>query len=316
MSLIRRPSARRIIFVGGLWLLSTLAYSFAYWVLWYARPDAFIVNKEFNLTPIQDLQAKLWASDGTRIWSASPSTTAAGAIELDSLMGTVAELDRTAVKAEKALAPLQSDQAQLEAELKRAVQQHSELMWANVERYKTSAAAEEQKEAQRQADLVAALEERFGPNPPSHQAIVLADARVSLAHARYREALMAAAIGEFVLKNLGTFADAARSSEIGRLDDLLRDNSRRQTELSNRLSGVRKQAYDSLQSWYAARQSRLLWIDFLYFSVGVSTTTTFGDIIPNSRSARVAVMTQLVISVLLVGYLISLIGPRETKSAS
>lgn len=316
MSLVLRPRSRRIAYLAGLWLLSVVAYAFAYWLLWFVQPDAFIVNKEFNLTPIQDLHTKLWGNDSTSAWSPIPSIIAPGAIELDSLMGTVAELDRTAAEAEKSMAPLRSEQAQIEAELKQALQRHSELIWANVERYKSSAGAEERSESQKQADLVAALKKRFGPDPPSHQAIVLAEARVSLAHARYREAVKSAEVGDFVLKNLGTFADSVSSSEIRRLEELLKDKTQRQTALSARLSDVRKRAQDSLQSWYATRQPRLLWIDFIYFSVGVSTTTTFGDIIPNSRTARIFVMTQLVVSVLLVGYLVSLIGPTEDRSAT
>ncbi len=307
--------SHRIGVLAGLWLVSVIVYAFAYWLLWLAHPDAFIINKEFNLTPIEDLNSKLWGTNGNT-WSSTPSLSAPGALELDSLMSSVAELDRTAAEAESGMAPLRLEQAKIEAELKQAFQKHSELMWANIERYKSMQADAVRTESQKQSDLVAALEKNFGSKPPSHQAIILAEARVSLAHARYREAVKVAEIGEFVLRNLGSFADSASSSEIVRLEELLKDKTQRQAALFAQLSDVRKRAYESLEKWYAARQSRLLWIDFLYFSIGVSTTTTFGDIIPNSRSTRMFVMSQLVVSVLLVGYLVSLIGFREGGSAT
>lgn len=305
------PKSRRFAVAAAVWTLSVLAYSVGYWVLWYSRPDSFIMNKEFNLTPIQDLHTKLWDAERPATWSPSPTAKAPTATELDSLMGTVAELDRTAVEAEEALAPLRLEQAALEMESKRAFQRHSDLMWSNVEKYKTSAWAPEQKEVQRQTALVAALEQQFGIDPPSHQAIVLAEARVVLAHARYREAVKMAEVGEYVLRNLVSFSDSAATSEAGRVDEQLRTNATRQNELSARLSNIRKRAHDNLDSWYSARRDRLLWIDFLYFSVGVSTTTTFGDIIPNSRKARIFVLSQLVLSVFLVGYLVSLVGRTE-----
>lgn len=316
MKLIISSHSRSFLLAAGLWILSVLIYSFTYWGLWSSRPDAFILNKEFNLTPIQDLHAKLWAEDGPGTWPMGNAAKAPVAAELDSLMGSVAELDRTAIAAEKALAPLKQQQSELESESKRALLQHSELMWKNVEHYKSQAWATERDDVKRNEDLVAGLEQQFGMVPPSHQAIVLAEARVVLAHAKYREAVKMAEVSEYVLKNLGKFADPTATAETKRVEEQLRSNTEQQDELRKKLSTVRKHAHDSLNTWYVARQGRLLWLDFLYFSVGVSTTTTFGDIIPNSRIARMFALSQLVISVFLVGYLVSLVGRAGQKNAN
>ena len=44
------------------------------------------------------------------------------------------------------------------------------------------------------------------------------------------------------------------------------------------LGTKRKKLYRELEKWIDKREKRLNYWDFLYFSAGISATTTFGDI--------------------------------------
>lgn len=301
----------------GAWILSVLIYMGFYSYLWNLRPDSFILNKEFNLTPIQNLQEKLWLADKPPPFSPMdevgdlPKSNAdriSAVVELDSMAGIAAELDKTASDAVSALVPLSQEQRAIEAERKRAFDNHSESTSKNVDAYTYRQLAGERMEVRRRASLVESLERQFGNNPPNHQAIVLAEARVALAHARYQEVLKDADVAEYVLKNFSQFADSSAVAEVERLQAQLQGNEERQRALRESILNVRRQALENMKNWYHARQGRLSCLDFLYFSVGVSTTTTFGDIIPNSRAARMIALSQLILSIFIVGFLVSRVG--------
>ncbi|MGY5582783.1 ion channel [Vibrio cincinnatiensis] len=51
--------------------------------------------------------------------------------------------------------------------------------------------------------------------------------------------------------------------------------------------------------------NRLSFFDFLFYSVGISTTTTFGDITPNSSGVRILISMQLISCMFIISGLIS-----------
>ncbi|HEB0978545.1 TPA: two pore domain potassium channel family protein [Yersinia enterocolitica] len=44
----------------------------------------------------------------------------------------------------------------------------------------------------------------------------------------------------------------------------------------------------------------LNFLDFAFYSIGISTTTTFGDLVANSRLIRMLVCIQLLLSILVL----------------
>jgi hypothetical protein len=78
-------------------------------------------------------------------------------------------------------------------------------------------------------------------------------------------------------------------------------------ELEIQRGQIRRQIYDTLYSSREERLSRVKYFDFLYFSLGVSTSSSFGDIIPNSTLVRMTVILQVLISVFALAWLIELI---------
>ena len=78
---------------------------------------------------------------------------------------------------------------------------------------------------------------------------------------------------------------------------------------------------DSTKSILSARllkeDKSLKYIDFLYFSVITQSSTGYGDILPNSRTIRLIVILQVLISVLLVTFVLTIItsalGEKSSK---
>lgn len=78
----------------------------------------------------------------------------------------------------------------------------------------------------------------------------------------------------------------------------------------------RQKLSEEFQKYYTQRKAKLGIIDFLYFSVGIATTTTFGDIIGNTKGIRALITLELIIClVLLTGLLNSIFKPNNQTTS-
>lgn len=296
------------------WIVSVLIFSVAYWWAWIARPDSFILNKEFNLTPYDQLLGKLWSPSPGAMWESTAAASPSFTTELDDFSKSVGEIDRQAVSAQAELRALEREQSVIELASKAVYQEHSAKLWANVEKYKQKTVAGELTAVERAKAIADALAVAAQQSPSPAAAISAANARVDLVKAQYALAVRQADASEYALHHLRELADPDATEKFEATEAKLASLRQKQDDVSRRLGDLRGQAFKRLADWYSTRAARLEWIDFLYFSVGVSTTTTFGDIVPNSRLVRVVVLTQLIFSVLLVGYLVGLLGIRRGAS--
>lgn len=55
-------------------------------------------------------------------------------------------------------------------------------------------------------------------------------------------------------------------------------------------------------------------LDFFYYSVGISTTTTFGDIMASSPGARGMVTFQLLVSIFILAFATSKVVTKLQKN--
>ena len=313
MKLSPAPIRRPIVRVALLWVASVLLFSLVYWGYWNARPDSFILNKEFNLTPYDELLSRLWPSEQNLIWQMSPGFNAQIAEDLEDFMKSANELDKEATSVLKQLQSLQEQQKVLESRDSEVYRQHDAKLWANVEKYKSEVTRNEEEDAQAARNYVSRLESIAGPSPSSSMSIAIANSKVKLARANYALVLRRAEAADYVIHNLRALGDSSTTEQLDMLRAKLLETSNEQLDLTLRLGKIRERAFDKLRDWHSKRTSRLGWVDFLYFSVGVSTTTTFGDIIPNSRAVRVAVILQLVLSVVIVGCFVGLLSSPGGK---
>lgn len=295
------------------WILSALMFSFVYWFTWRTSPDSFILNKEFNLTPYEQLTDKLWSQRSDAIWDHSSGSQSTPSIELDELYKRVKELNREAASAQIQLSALEHEQAAIELAAQTVYAEHSAKLWSNVEKYKRTAIAVESAEVEKMTIVTDALASVAQTLSSPAANVAIANARVELARRQYTLAVKNAAVSEYVLQHLRELADPDTTAKFEATKQKLVLLRKEQSDLVEKLHVFRTRAFKLLEEWYSTRTERLEWIDFLYFSVGVSTTTTFGDIIPNSRVVRVSALIQLIFSLLLVGYLVSLLGHVRSK---
>jgi Ion channel. len=136
----------------------------------------------------------------------------------------------------------------------------------------------------------------------------IAQARLDAAHASYLAAVKKSEVSNYIVDNLGLFADQEHILEVTRISIARSNSISKEVALAKEIYDIHQNAWNELSKWHEARKARLEFLDFIYFSVGVSTTTTFGDITPNSRGARVAVLLQLTLSLLLLGLIVTRIS--------
>lgn len=65
-----------------------------------------------------------------------------------------------------------------------------------------------------------------------------------------------------------------------------------------------------LRRFHNQRIEKVGFMDFLYFSLLIATSNSFGDILPNTSAARLVVSLQLLIGIILIGYILSKIFPN------
>jgi Ion channel len=105
--------------------------------------------------------------------------------------------------------------------------------------------------------------------------------------------------------DVARFTKTAVLAEMTKLDADANADAKRQIAIWDRQRELRKNRDDLLDTLGGQRIASLDFLDFLYFSLGVSTTNTFGDIIPNSRSVRFTIIIQLIISLVLIGLFVN-----------
>ena len=92
------------------------------------------------------------------------------------------------------------------------------------------------------------------------------------------------------------------------LDKAISDRNeleRRQMAISVAADKIRADIRTLLQDWDAGRVDRLTYLDFLYFSMGVATSNTFGDMIPNDRAIRFIIIVQIIFCLIVLGLFIN-----------
>jgi ABC-type glycerol-3-phosphate transport system permease component len=81
-----------------------------------------------------------------------------------------------------------------------------------------------------------------------------------------------------------------------------------QDAVQRRLRGLRSEAAQPLDK---PRPREWRFIDFIYFSTITQTTVGYGDILPNSSIVRCAVIVQVLLGLLLVGFAISWVTSKD-----
>lgn len=296
------------------WLVSYLAivllFSVVYYITWSARPDSFIVNSELNLDPLSDIPFLAWQVTDTRATTSAPSL---GVIstELADIKARINELDLKVSALDQ-----QIDSGR--AELAEVARRNETVTMANGARYRESITAEASSKVAEAEQVLKAFSEHGLQG--ADYGVAEANLRVTLAELRVVQAKQVADAYDYFVTNIGQFGDPQLTAQVDRLHDATQAQARDREEASKELMRKRAELIEVAQTWRQQRLDAVSWVDFLFFSIGISTTTTYGDVVGNSRVVRGFISAQLLICVFVMsGFVTSVVsgaGRREGEQVA
>jgi hypothetical protein len=273
--------------------------AFMYWLIWMRHPDYYVVQQEINLYPLQTIE--------TLVRTETLPAVVPSFIGLGDLSQKATNLINVAqhLRAEKA--QVSEDVKRLEREVSAASQILEENRRKRIDEYynrEVGPLLEKRAQLVRKIDE---LEKNTSTDPGSYRnaGISIAELRVQLAKLDYETSSKQLDVAERTLREYGQFAKAEDMGNWRQMEQQAEGAREALRILDNKWREHRMDAEKALGEWYSARIPKLTAIDFVYFSLGVSTTTTFGDIIPNHSIVRAIVVAQLLASLVIVGLFIN-----------
>lgn len=281
------------------WLMSylviVLVFSAVYYLVWSARPDSFIVNSELNLGPLSDIPLLAWQDIGTKATAGAPSLAEISS-NLSLIKARINELDLQIRSLDQ-----QVDSGR--AELVAVGSRNQTITMANGERYRQRLTAEASRNVTDAERALKAFSEHGSPG--RDYGVAEANLRVKLAELRVVQAEQTAEAYSYFINNIGQFGDPELMNQIDKLHDTTQAQARERQKASMELMQKRSELIHVAQTWRKQRLDAVSWLDFLFFSIGISTTTTYGDVVGNSRLVRSLIAAQLLICVFVMAGFVS-----------
>ncbi|WP_155763570.1 potassium channel family protein [Pantoea agglomerans] len=278
MSVLRNPLLYFILLI--------IIFAFLYRCFWDRYPDSFVKNDYLNSTPVENASRIAYGlnpeiNDGRYF---SQSTLYAKSNDL------VSEHNEIILIGLK----LRSDLNNIGTEEGLLIKRNEAILNVNYNQYINDSAKD------LNAELVALLTAK---GEGSEGSVAVAQLKLNIA-LKMKEA------NDYAFEHRAEFNDKKTWSEIqeknlqqDRLRKAIDENEKRRIELQ-------KKAEDFLIN---RDRSDITLLDFFYYSVGISTTTTFGDIMASSPGARGMVTFQLLISIFILAFATSKVVTKLQK---
>ncbi|EMH5178903.1 two pore domain potassium channel family protein [Serratia marcescens] len=273
-------------------------FAVLYYGFWLFKPDSFIINPELNVHPFYDMNVMLWSDEDYDYPMGS-------GIDFNVLKKENDEYVLKLSKDKNDLEKIDSELADLDNEFN-SVYKKKEVEFTE----KTKEYEQEMLSAfiKHEKDLEASVAnfEKDSPvivktNDDVMKIQRIGDERVRLAEARLETARQSFKIADYILKNLMLFTSKETRDDLIKLNEKRTSYNDKRFELVKEMGDKRSAAIDNVGRYYKQYMARLNIIDFIYFSVGISTTTTFGDIVASDRLIRAFVILQLLLCIFIVG---------------
>ena len=134
---------------------------------------------------------------------------------------------------------------------------------------------------------------------------------VELANFKSDYAKKNAKILDYVIKHFGSFIPDSLSKELTSLNQTEIQMGNRIQDLENSRRAVSSKIKKSVNLFHMNRRESVSFLDFLYYSICVSTTVSFGDIAPNNGWTRFFAILELLSCLILVGVIIDKINKNK-----
>ena len=283
------------------WALAYLASVFVFSVLylgyWSYKPDSFIVNQDLNIQPFQEIEQFLWGDeDKYKIGSYN---------SLSQLKHSYDNEYKKIIDVLSKLEELDKQKAELSAKLEQVSRKMSDEIDTNFAAYEKSTLEPflltEREIGVKVANLEASIPKEIKTQADVEKIKTLGAAKVELAGAKVKTAHQALENSNKVLDNSLSFTSRESIEELNRIYTLESEHYEEWHRLENARGDLRVKAINSIREHQSLIRDKVNWFDFWFYSVGISTTTTFGDLVPNNRIVKGLVSLQLLVCIFLLG---------------
>ncbi|MCE0846009.1 ion channel [Buttiauxella sp. A2-C1_F] len=276
-----------------LYPLTIFLFAGVYYVTWLARPDSFIKNNELNTTPLQNV-IHLASSRDEYI---TPLMGGIKKSDLDERTNKLINDFNTTNEESKKLHELIAENKVKEEPLRSQL----EKLWGqNSTNYVNKSTKKLESELDNKILEQKEIESKSTVSNRSEMASASALKAIEIQQAHLDIAIAKYSASSYVLAHGMEFHDPDTLSKIKAITKSTRDARKKIESNDLKITSIKATAY---QLAISIRQDNLNYIDFLYYSVGIATTTTFGDILANDRIIRLFVCIQLLISILILSKL-------------
>jgi len=139
----------------------------------------------------------------------------------------------------------------------------------------------------------------------TEEQLILNGCYVNLASMKYKYASKSLQVSDYVLKNYGSFGDRLMLDSLNVVNRKILDAGNEIWKLEDKKREYFNLYEDMTRAFHRQRIEKVSFTDFLYFSLLIATSNSFGDIVPNSSIARTLVSIQLLIGIICVGLILN-----------
>ena len=193
---------------------------------------------------------------------------------------------------------------ELEAQSKNLYFVFSESREMDIEQYRENSLRCLLDSVKRQEEEIAACLARG----VTEESLILNGCYVNLASKKYEYASKSLQVSDYILKNYGAFGDRLMLDSLNVVNRKILDIGNEIWKLEEKKRECFNLYEDMTRAFHWQRIEKVGFTDFVYFSLLIATSNSFGDIVPNSSIARTLVSTQLLIGIICVGLILNKIS--------
>ncbi|KLV73126.1 MULTISPECIES: ion channel [Citrobacter] len=267
-----------------------IVFALIYNVAWIVSPDSFVKNNALNSTPVYDAISLAYANNEVKKEATASVSREVFSEQILTLTNQFNKINIENLELEQTL-------SQQQKKLKEISEKQSIARGKNTEKYKEDRLKDLHETLVIKNNERATISSLKNKTNESQINIMLADKDVEIAKINLEIAYKENDANVYILSNFGNFNDPAISKEF---DATTKEIERTREKIINNETKIMEIRNKSQSMLDKLKKDELNFFDFLFYSIGISTTTTFGDLLANSRCIRFLVCVQLLLSIIVL----------------
>lgn len=299
---------------GGIYVSIVTVFSIIYFFFWLIKPDSFIINSELNVHPFYGMNRFIMEDEKYDYRTGNG---------IKNISVIKEDIDRYFIDLrlnDRKIKSIESELLKIEADRNKVLEIQENEIYESTQAYKKKKLAPFISKEKYLEEEIAILEKRSSQEVRAKEDLDLvrleSAKQVELAKIKAEKAQQAYMSSDFVMNNLVSFISQNTREKHIELNRRESDAYRERAQLQDRMIESRAILYDKVYRYREIQIDRINIFDFFYFSIGISTTTTFGDIVANDKLVRAIVSFQLIVCIFVIGGFVSSVLEREDKKLS